>query len=231
MREKPRIPSEPVYFVAILTMSFAVAMMSAADLGLSMVVSPAYIISRRFEALTFGQCEYIFQAMLFALFCILMRRIKIVYFFSFFSCLLYGAALDMWRSIIPAFNPSITTPGAFPLALRLLFFAAGMCMTAFSVAMFFKSYLYSLVYDFFVKFISAEYGIDRTKFKRIYDASSLALATIMTMVFFQKFVGIGWGTLVMAMFGGLLMGFFDRTMDRYFEFVPLLPKLAVIFKA
>lgn len=52
----------------MIVLSFATAMLAAADLGMSMVVAPAYIVSLKVKALTFGQAEYIVQGMLFILF-------------------------------------------------------------------------------------------------------------------------------------------------------------------
>lgn len=93
---KPRaFPSEICYLVSIVLLSFAVAMVAAAGFGVSMVVAPAYVLSLKVPFLTFGQSEYVVQALLFAVFCLLMRRVKLVYFSSFLTCLIYGAVLDL----------------------------------------------------------------------------------------------------------------------------------------
>ena len=76
--KKIRISNELIYVLAVVILSFATAMLAAADMGMSMVVAPAYIVSLKVEYLTFGQAEYIVQGMLFVLFCILMRRVKVL---------------------------------------------------------------------------------------------------------------------------------------------------------
>ena len=45
--QKKKIPlkSEVAYVLAILMLSFAVAVLTVADFGLSMIVSPAYLLS------------------------------------------------------------------------------------------------------------------------------------------------------------------------------------------
>ncbi len=230
MKKKVVVSSEIVYVIAVLMLSFAVAMLSAANLGLSMIVSPAYILSQKLPVFSFGQCEYILQGIVFIVFCAAMKRIRLVYFFSFLTSLIYGGVLDMWRAVIPAFNPQVTSPGDFPFIVRGLFFLLGMLLTALAVALFFKTYLYPQVYDFFVKGISSRYHFDRTKCKRIMDACLLAIAVLMTLLFFGRFVGIGWGTLVMTVFNGILIGFFDRTLDRIFEFKPVFGKFAAKFE-
>lgn len=215
------IPSELTYFAAIILISFSVAMITATDFGVSMIVAPAYIVSLKLGFLTFGQCEYIVQGLLFAVFCIIVRKIKPVYFTSFLTGMIYGAALDLWRLIIPYFNPEITPPGSLPFPVRIVFFLIGMFLTSFSVALFFKTYLYPQVYDFFVKGISAKFNWNRTKFKIYFDVSCLAVSIIMTLVFFGGFKGIGIGTLIMTALNGVIIGMFSKLLDKFFEFKPL----------
>ena len=44
-----------------------------------MIVAPAYILSLKFEFLTFGQWEYVLQSLLFIVFCIIKRKVKLIY--------------------------------------------------------------------------------------------------------------------------------------------------------
>ena len=225
---KIRIPAEAVYLFAILLLSFAVAMTACTDFGVSMIVAPAYILSQRLP-LTFGQCEYVVQGALFLVFCILMRRVKLVYFSSFLTGLIYGAALDLWRLLIPHFNPDVTLPGALPMTLRIVYFIVGMTLSALAIALFFQTYLYPQIYDFFVKGISSRYGLNRTRFKQCFDAACLAVSCILTLVLFRRFVGVGVGTLIMTVCNGFLIGFFSRLLDKYTVVSPLFPRFAAHF--
>ena len=94
---KLKNPSEVVYILAVALLSLAVAMLTAANFGVSMIVAPAYLLSLKVGILTFGQAEYVIQAGLFIIFCIVMRGFRAVYLSSFVTCLIYGAALDLWR--------------------------------------------------------------------------------------------------------------------------------------
>lgn len=228
--KKIRICSEAVYLIAMLCISFAVAMVSASDFGVSMIVASAYIISEKVSFLTFGQAEYIVQGLLFIVFCILMRKIRIVYFCAFVTSLFYGALLDLWRAAVPHFNPAVCAPGDLHLAVRIAYMVVGMAMTSFAVALFFKTYLCPQVYDYFVKAVSAKYGINRTVFKRIFDAACLATACALSFLFFGRPVGIGIGTLLMTLLNGLLIGAFDRLLDKTVEVRPLFPRLAAKFE-
>ena len=216
-----KVKSELIYVIAILLLSFSVAMISCTGFGVSMIVAPAYILSEKVSFLTFGQSEYIIQGILFILFCVLMKKVKVVYFSSFITCILYGAVLDLWRLIIPHFNPNLYAVGSLPIGFRIVYFVCGMLLTAFSVALFFQTYLYPQVYDFFVKGISSHFNLNRTKLKTCFDMTCLVIACIMTLLLFHKFVGIGIGTIIMTCFNGMLIGFFSKMFDKHLEVAPI----------
>lgn len=223
-----RVHAEILYFISIALLSFSVAMIACTDFGVSMIVAPAYILSQKI-GLTFGQCEYIVQGLLFVVFCIVMKKVKPVYFSAFLTGLLYGAVLDFWRMCVPHFNPALTAPGSLPMPLRVVYFVLGMTLTSFAVALIFRVYLYPQVYDFFVKGISQRYHLNRTRCKQCFDFSCLLVSCAMTLLLFRKFVGIGFGTLVMTVCNGFLIGLFGKWMDRHLKVVPLFPKLAAYF--
>lgn len=227
---KITISSELVYLLGILILSFSVAMIASTNFGVSMIVAPAYIVSQKLGFITFGQSEYIIQGLLFIVFCLLMKRFKPIYLFSFMTSIIYGAVLDFWRLIIPHFNPSICPPGSLPLPLRIAYFAIGMLLTSLAVSLFFRTYIYPQVYDFFVKCISQKFGIDRTKFKMAFDGSMLIISCMLTLVLFHGFVGIGVGTIVMTALNGIIIGFFGKIFDKYLVTKPTFTRLAKIFE-
>ncbi len=227
-RKRLCVSSEFVYLLAIALLALAVAILTAADFGISMVVAPAYLLSLKVGAVTFGQAEYIIQAGVFILLCLVLRKFKPIYLMSFGTCLLYGAVLDLWRKI-PCFDPTVTAPGSMALWISIPMFLVGVLLTSFSVALFFKTYLYPQVYDFFVKAVSHRYGIRLSRFKTCVDLTLLLASTVMTFCFFGKLVGLSWGTLVMAVLNGGIIGFFSDRIDRAFEIQPRFAKFAALF--
>ena len=227
--KKINVPSEFAYIFAIITLAFSVAMITVTDFGVSMIVAPAYILSQKVSFLTFGQGEYVIQAMLFIVFCLIMKKVKLVYFSAFITGVIYGFVLDLWR-LLPVFNQDITTAADLGVVTRIIFFIIGMLLTSFSIATFFKCYLYPQVYDFFVKGMSKHFNIPRAKFKTCFDLSFLCLSTVMTLLLFHKFVGVNFGTLIMAVFNGTIIGFFNKFLDKHFEFVPIFKNFAKKFE-
>lgn len=228
--QKITLPSEIVYFMGIILLALAVAILTSADFGVSMVVAPAYLLSLKVDFLTFGQAEYVVQAIVFILLCIILKKFKPIYLFSFMTCLIYGAVLDLWR-LLPVFNPDITPPGSNPMWQRTVMFIIGVILTSFSVALFYKTYLYPQVYDFFVKAVAEKYNLKVYIFKTCGDVAMLILSVIMTFLFFGKIEGIGFGTPIMAVINGVMIGLFLRMFDKFFEFRPIFKKSAKIFDA
>ena len=228
--KKLTIYSEAAYLLANLLLALAVSILTAADLGISMIVAPAYLLSEKVSFLTFGQSEYVLQAVVFVLLCVLLKRIKFVYFFSFGTCLLYGWVLDLWRATVPLLNPAITEPGSMGWPLRIGMFVFGMVLTAFSVALFFETYLYPQVYDFFVRSISAHFSIPLARFKTAFDVALLLISVGLSLLFFGKLVGVGIGTVIMALFNGFIIGGFCRWLETCCTIVPLFPRLAKQFE-
>ena len=215
--KKIRVSNELIYVLAVIVLSFATAMLAAADLGMSMVVAPAYIVSLKVKALTFGQAEYIVQGMLFILFCVLMKKVRRLYFFSFVSGLIYGAVLDFWRMGIPRFDPERFAPGSLPLSIRIVYCIVGFLLNSLGVALYFKTYFYPQVYEFFVKGISRQFKIALPEFKIRFDMTCLVIAIVLSFSLFYGLVGIGVGTVVLALGNGALIGFYGRWMDRHLD--------------
>ena len=225
-----KLYNELTYLFALIFMALAVALTAAADFGVSMIVAPAYLLSLKVSFLTFGQSEYIIQALLFIVFCILMKKVRLVFFISFGTTVLYGAILDLWRWLIPALNANVSAPGSMELWVRIVYCALGMILTGITVALCFRTYIYPQVYDFFVKGVSERYKLNMNRFKIIFDFSFLAAAVIMSFAFFGKFNGIGIGTVIMTCLNGPIIGFFGKIFDKHFELVPLFPKFEKLLK-
>ena len=228
--KKRVIYSEIPFLLSLIIMSFAVAMLTAANFGISMVVAPSYILSERIGFLSFGMAEYVVQGMMFIIFCIIVRKCRLIYFSSFVSCLLHGAFLDLFRVIIPLFNPNIVPAGSMSMWIRILLFIVGQQLLAASVALGFKSYLLPQTNDFLVKAIADHFHKNVGTIKYIFDGLCLATALVMTLTIFGKLVGIGWGTFVLMLANGFFIGKYSQLLDKIFSYRPLFPRFSRIYE-
>lgn len=215
--KKIRIPCELTYLFGMILMPFSVVLSIKADLGLSMIAAPSYIISERFAFITTGQVEWALQALFIALMCIIIRRFRLAYLTSFLSALVYGGLIDLFRFLLDPL--ALQT-----LALRIVFFVLGMVLTSLSVALLFKNYLAPCAYDYFVRVVGEVKKLDMRKWKIAYDAGMLLLSLLLSLVLFRgRLVGLSIGTIVLVVCNGNIISFFSNFLDKHFTFYDGLP--------
>ena len=228
--KKIKISSERVYVLATLATSLATSMLASADFGMSMIVAPSYVISMKIPFLTFGQTNYIIQGILFLLLLLMIKKIKIMYFFSFLSGFIFGTATDIWRELIPFLNPVVHPPGQYSMGIRILLFITGFMLNAFGVTLYFKTYFYPQIYEFFVKKISVKYNIRLTVLKYFFDISCLLIAIASSLLLFHRLTGVGIGTIVIACLNGGLIELYDRVISKNTEIRPRWKEFAEKFE-
>ncbi len=210
--KKPRLSREFCYLPATLFLAFGAALMTTADLGVSAVIAPAYVLSEILH-ISFGTAEYCLQGVLVAVICLLVRRFRWTYLLSFVSAFLYGLVLDGFLWLL-----SLT--GVWNLPLRIGMMVLGLVLSSLGVALFFKTYLAPGAYELFVKEVSSRYRFPMSRFKILYDVSSCVVAVVLSLVFLgSPFAhGIGVGTLLVAAINGLIIGLFSKLLDKSFSF-------------
>ena len=121
--------------------------MEKADFGVSLVVAPAYLLYRwlspAWSFVTFGMAEYCLQAMLLLAMCLLLRRFRVSYLFSFVTAVIYGFVMDAF-TLLSAMLP------ARSVWLRAIFYVLGMLFCAAGVSAMFHTYISPEVYELFV---------------------------------------------------------------------------------
>ena len=113
--------------------------------------------------------------------------------------------------------------------MRIVLFITGMLLTSLGVALFINTYLAPCAYDYFVRTVVEEKKLDLRKFKLGFDFAFLVLSAVLTLTLFKKFIGITWGTLVIAACNGNIIAFINKQMNRHFEFFNAFPGLAKYF--
>lgn len=214
--KKNRFYSEAAYLLGLVILAVGTVFMEKADLGMSMVVAPAYLVYLKLSAFwpwfTFGMAEYCLQAVLILLLTLVLRRFKRKFLFSFVTAVLYGLILDAMMAVF-SFLP---TPG---LAVRIVYFVFGMGIGSVGVSLLFHTYIAPEAYELFVKELSSKYGWDIHKVKTVYDCCSCLLAVILSFLFmgFMRFEGVKAGTVVCALLNGFIIGrcsgFFEKRFD------------------
>lgn len=215
---KKIFPCEAAYAVGLVLIALGVALMTRADLGLSMVVAPAYILHLKLSEFlpffSFGMAEYTLQAILLAIMVLVVRKFKLSYLFSFVTAVIYAFILDgllIAVDLIPA----------DAIAIRIILYVSGALVTSLGVAFMYRTYIPPEVYELIVKEVSSKFGIKLSRFKTCYDCTSCLIAVILSFCFFGMwhFEGVKLGTILCALFNGSIIGLFGKLLDKKFDFV------------
>lgn len=214
--------TELSYLLGLIILALGTALMEAADLGLSMVVAPAYLfhlrLSETLPFFSFGTAEYCLQAVLLLIMMLILRRFRFFYLFSFITAVFYGLMLDGAIGLMSLFTVQT-------MLARLLCYLLGMLICALSISMLFHTYIAPEAYELFVKELSAHFKIDIHRFKTGYDCVSCIISVILSFIFFGlwHFEGIKLGTIFCALINGRLIGFFSKKMEQRYDFKDALP--------
>ena len=215
--KKRTLYTEAAYVLGIAILAIGTALMERADFGMSMVVAPAYLlhlkVSQRLAFFSFGMAEYMLQAVLILMLAAIQRRAKKAYLFSFCTAVLYGFALDAAIAMVALI------PGG-GMAMRGIFYAAGMVLCSVGVACLFETYISPEAYELFVKEIAEKTGTPISRTKTMYDCVSCALGVAMSFMFFGfgHFEGVKAGTIICALVNGWMIGRISAMMKARVEF-------------
>lgn len=215
--KKKTFYTEVSYALGLVIMAFAAAFTAKADFGMSMVVAPAYILHLKVSELlpwfTFGVAEYCFQGVLVLLTVIIMKKLKLTYFLSFVTAVLYGTLLDIAMNIIAPLPEE-------DFIIRVIWYVVGTVLCSFAVSLFFHTYLSPEAYELIVKELSVKTGFNINRIKTAYDCISTLLGIVLSFAFFGfgVFEGVGIGTVLCAFFNGFLIGRFSALLEKNFEF-------------
>lgn len=207
--------AEPAYIIGIVLLALGTALMAHADFGVSVIVAPAYIISLKVDVFTFGMSEYILQAVLLIVMCLIIRKFRTAYIFSFVTAFIYGCVLDLWMLVVANIPIEV-------MAFRVFIYIVGFIVSGSGVALLIHTYLAPEVYELFVKELSNHFSFKFTKLKICYDCASCIVSFGMSFALFGEIRGIGVGSVICAVFNGILIGFIGKRMDKYIDFSPML---------
>ena len=214
--------------------ALGVAICSKANLGVSMIAAPAFVISEAllplWSGFSVGVLEYVFQGILLILMCILIRRFHWRYLLAFAVAVLYGYTLNLFLFLLDGISFD-----AF--WLRWVMLIVGDVITAFGVACFFRTYLPLQVYELFVAETSSRFHLSINKVKWGFDLALLAVSVALAFLLFgdagtfdwsaigyTSFHSIGLGTLITTAINSPIIAVWGKLIDRIFESTPLFTK-------
>ena len=227
--------SELLWLFGIIFVALGVAICSKADLGVSMIAAPAFVIYEAIAPLwsgfSVGMTEYIIQGLMLIALCIVICRFNWRYLLAFAVAVIYGYTLNLFLWILGgvSFNA---------VWLRWVMLIVGDTITAFGVACFFRTYMPLQVYELFVAELASRFRLNINKTKWSFDIILLAISVILALTLFgdvstfdwstigySSFHSIGLGTLVTTAINSPIIAFMGKIIDRLFDPSPRFQKL------
>jgi uncharacterized membrane protein YczE len=227
--------SELNWILGLLFVALGTAICEKANLGISMIAAPAFIIHEAISKVTgvlaVGHIEYMVQFVILLLTCAICKRFDWRYIFSFLTAVIYGLLLNMWMAI---FGKVVFDQ----LWLRWIMFFVGNTSVCIGVALFFRTYMPHEAYELIVTEITKTYKFKPTNVKWIYDISSLVISLILALSLFgdvktfewgkiyeQSFHFIGLGTIIAAFISAPIINLFGKLFEKVFGTEPLIKPL------
>ncbi|MBO7217715.1 MAG: hypothetical protein J6V50_03345 [Clostridia bacterium] len=208
--------------------AFGIAVCTKSGLGLSMIAAPPFIINQfliRFSPFfTQGASEYIFQAVLLIIMCLITKKFKWKYLLSFATAFFFGNMVDFALWVCGGQGLYET------MVVRVIAFIVSEIMVALAIACYFRTSLPLCVYELFVVAVAEKFNVPSHKIKMIFDYSMLAISIILTLCFFGKFVGVGIGTIILTLVNSHLIRFLGKILDKLTDNEPRFPKLVEVLK-
>lgn len=233
--KKIKKTSELLWLLGIIFVALGVAICSKADLGVSMITAPAFVIyeavSPMWEGASVGAVEYIIQGIMLIVLCVVIGRFCLRYLLAFGVAVLYGYILDLFILLFE--NVVFET-----VAVRWMMLIVGDIITAFGVACFFRTYMPLQVYELFVAELADRFKLNINKTKGVFDISLLVISVTLALTLFgdagsfdwskiayTSFHSIGLGTLVTTVINSPIIAFMGKIIDTIFDPTPMMPKL------
>ena len=232
--------SELLWLLGLLFVALGVALCSKADLGVSMIAAPTFVIQEAVSPLwsgfSVGVVEYLVQGLVLVILCVTVRRFNWRYLLAFAVAVVYGYTMNFFLWILGG----VSFDAAW---LRWVMLLVGDVLVAFGVACFFHTYMPLQVFELFVAELADRYKLNIHRVKTVFDLTLLALSVSLALILFgdigsfdwssvgySSFHSIGLGTLVTTAINSPLISLMSRLIKRICDPSARFPKLEQLLK-
>ena len=231
--------NELMWLLGVIFVALGVCICSKADLGVSMIAAPPFIIYDAVKSLwsgfSVGMVEYLFEGVLLIILCIIVQRLNWRFLLAFLTAIIYGYVLDLWLLIFK----DVTFPQVYQQWIMLI---VGDVITALGVACFFKTYLPLTVYELCVAEIADKYHFNIAKTKWVFDMTCLLISCVLAFTLFNpkdfdwstiykaSYHHLGLGTIVTTIINAPIIAGWSIILDRCFTYEAFIPKLEKLLK-
>ena len=194
-----------LFVISLFFSALGVAFTKHGELGVSPISSAANVMSCRFDALSMGTWLIIWNCILIlGQILILRSKFQLIQLLQVPLSFLFGWFTDIGMMIV-SFIPTELYP------VRLLMVAAGVVILGFGISLAVTANVIMNSGEAFVKAVSDTLNKNFGNVKIVFDISNVLFALILSLIFFDfTIVGIREGTVISALFTGVVVKFFSK---------------------
>lgn len=203
------------YILFIISLFFAalgVAFTKHGELGVSPISSVANVMSYRFASVSMGTWLIIWNCVLIVGQIIILRReFQIIQLLQVPLSFLFGWFTDLGMWIVSSIPVNT-------YLLRMAMVISGIIILGFGISLAVIANVIMNSGEAFVKAISDKTGKEFGNIKILFDISCVTLALILSLIFFDfTIVGAREGTIISALFTGVVVKFFSKRLKNPIE--------------
>ena len=202
--------------LGIIVNSFGIALITKGALGTSPISSVPYVLSLKFDAVTFGSATLVVNMLFILVQIILLRReFRPVQLLQIVAHIIFSAAIDASTSLLSWLDPTF-------LPVQLLCVLIGCVILAVGIAVEVAPNAVVVPGEGIVRAITRVTKIRFGTVKICFDVSLAAIALVMSFVFFGTLRGLGLATIICA----LLVGWLVNRVNDHFPLIRRIRSLA-----
>jgi len=189
-----------------------VAFSTKSNFGLSMIGASPYILHvyfhQFFSWFTQGTSEYIFEAILLLITCLVIKKFRWQFLLSFVEAVVAGLVLDFWFIVLGGNGP------VEGMAMRIIYLLLGLVVGGLGIAFFFNTKMPLQVYDLAVVELVEKTGKSQKKVKQLYDLFMLVLSLALSFILTHRLTGMGIGTIVITLCNSSVIHFWSNIIQK-----------------
>jgi uncharacterized membrane protein YczE len=222
MGKQIKVPGEVALATGILLISFAVTLMVRADFGISTISSLPFVLSRIFDEISFGTWNLIFQICLLVILVAVTKRSKSGYIISFLFAAMFGFILDLFGNFLAGLPTD--------MALRLLYSVVSYLIMCVAISLMVGSKVPLMIVDSFINDLMNFSQVTFRRMKTLFDIVCVTLSVALSLALLGSLVGVGVGTVVMALITGIGVQTASRAIKRVIIIEPWSKRLGDMAK-
>lgn len=211
--QKKTFSCELAMALGILINSFSLSLLVKSSFGISTLSSVPLAMSEVFPGLSFGTWNTLIQVLTMLVLILLTRNFRLGYLLSFVIAQVFGLFIDCFDNMI--------APWPTSFGWCVLYFLVGFFAMAFGASLFLNCRLPVLPFDTFVREMTQHYSLPVKVVKTTLDLVYVGITLLLSLLVLHRLVGIGVGTILGALFTGLLTSRICDWLTAHYVFKPV----------